>query len=105
VKTVYNPINTSYYEVTTSSKYYSLWLPLSLTDCVEACLYLSVDNIYVDIGLPFTTASDSIWFGICSAIRYDTTTNMCELISDFICTDDAFQKTSSVCLRWMFSIL
>ncbi len=65
--------------------YYSRKLPVSLSDCIEACVYLSKSNIniyVVDIGLTYKPDKDTTWMGRCSAVRYNLTSNMCELIGE-----------------------
>src|SRR4051812_11533992 len=62
-------------------RYFSRILPLSLSDCVEACMYLSSNiSIKVDIGLSYSRRKSNTWSGECSAIRYNLTSSKCELI-------------------------
>src|SRR5438128_1052577 len=67
----------------TETQFYSLSIPVMLTDCVEACVYLQGDNqTVVDIGLPFSSANYTNWIGTCNHLRYDVTTHNCTLFSD-----------------------
>jgi hypothetical protein len=72
-------------------KYYSMSLYISLTDCIEACLYLSADeHVYVDIGASYTSSENTTWLGVCVKARYNMTSNVCELISNANCSDYNF---------------
>ncbi len=73
-------------------------VPLSFTDCIEACVYLSGDSkTFIDIGLPFAPGNNTMWYGNCAAIAYYVLKNMCQLISYDDCTAEQIgRQTVSV---------
>jgi hypothetical protein len=72
-------------------------VPLALSDCIEACLYLSGnDDNYIDIGLPFSTNFDAIWSGLCTSVRYNMSSNMCELNSNRNCSGFGGNRTAGI---------
>ena len=78
---------------TQNTSYYSLSIPVLLSDCVEACVYLSGgNNLPVDIGLPFDPIGYTNWIGVCNNIRYDVTTSNCTLLSNISCTDRSIAR-------------
>ncbi len=73
--------------------YYGVSIPVSFTDCIEACVYLSGDNkTFIDIGLSYTVDENMIWVGTCTALFYYSEDNRCELISDIECTQEQIDK-------------
>jgi hypothetical protein len=80
-------------------------LPISLSDCIDACIYLTETEkneiSFVDLGLSYVYDTANMWSGNCDAVQY-TNDGRCVLLAKCDNSSEINMQPVSVWGCWVF---